>query len=139
MKNTNVIISGISGQDGLFLTSELLKNSNISVYGVTRGNNHEDFFRRLSYIDPDVNFSNIKMVNIDLKNLETTKQFISEVKPGKFFNLTGPSSVFESIRTPKLAKRESSSLSSEIFINPNTNFQFLQACFRPIADQKYEY
>ena len=103
MKNKNVIISGISGQDGLFLTSELLKNSNISVYGVTRSNNHEDFFRRLSYIDPGVNFSNIKLVNIDLKNFETTKQFISEVKPGMFFNLTGPSSVFESIRTPKLA------------------------------------
>ena len=41
----NILITGISGQDGVFLTSEILKNNPThNIYGITRQKNKEVFF-----------------------------------------------------------------------------------------------
>ena len=34
----NYLITGITGQDGLYLTSEILRNENTKIYGISRSN-----------------------------------------------------------------------------------------------------
>ena len=36
IKKINILITGITGQDGLFLTNELLKNNYVNIYGTSR-------------------------------------------------------------------------------------------------------
>ena len=63
----NIIITGITGQDGIFTTSEILKqNKGATIYGITRQKNHSNFFKRLESIGC-TNVKNINLLNIDLK------------------------------------------------------------------------
>ena len=41
----NYLITGITGQDGLYLTSEILRNENSKIYGISR--NNEDSFSKI--------------------------------------------------------------------------------------------
>ena len=93
----NILITGVSGQDGLFLTSELLKNNKkLKIYGQTRSKNSTHFFNKLRTIyKGDCN--NVTLVNIDLENMNDIKNFISDKKPNAIFNLAGPSSVYNSL------------------------------------------
>ena len=93
----NILITGVSGQDGLFLTSELLKNNKkLKIYGQTRSKNSTHFFNKLRTIyKGDCN--NVTLVNIDLENMNDIKNFISDKKPDAIFNLAGPSSVYNSL------------------------------------------
>ena len=97
-----VFISGITGQDGIFLTKEILVNNpNAMVIGATRNTNNELFYERLKGLDID-NFSNIKLVTIDLNNFTEVNKLITDVRPDAVFNLAGPSSVNDSIKNPSL-------------------------------------
>ena len=60
----NFLITGISGQDGIFLASKILKsNKNIHLFGITRRPNDE-LFEKLSYTGLN-NFKNLTLVPID--------------------------------------------------------------------------
>ena len=62
----NILITGITGQDGIFLTSHLMNlNKKINIYGVSRGN-QQTFFKNLHSIVPKANTDNIKLVNLNL-------------------------------------------------------------------------
>ena len=46
-----ILITGISGQDGVFLTKYLLeKNSNINISGISRSNPEKSIYGKLKYL-----------------------------------------------------------------------------------------
>jgi len=100
----NILITGITGQDGIFLTSHLMNlNKRINIYGISR-RNQQSFFKNLHSINPKTNTDNIKLVNIDLKNKSEVSNLLKSINPVQIYNLTGPSSVYESITKPELYK-----------------------------------
>ena len=100
----NILITGITGQDGVFLTSEILKNnSDINIYGISRGKNNSLFFNKLNTL-LKTSSDSIKLLNVDLNNYEETKKLIQDTKPDFVYNLTGPSSVYDSLKKPSEAK-----------------------------------
>jgi GDPmannose 4,6-dehydratase len=85
-----IIITGISGQDGIFLTNIIKKkHSNFS-----KGN-----FDEISKLQ------DINILNIDLTDKHTVGNLIADVKPDIIFNLSGPSSVYDSLKNPKLENK----------------------------------
>ena len=96
MSAQNILITGISGQDGIFLTSCLTerKNLNQTIIGVTRQSPRQTFDKLKSV---DTTPANLKLVNIDLTNKNDTLKLISDTKPTHIYNLSGPSSVHDSI------------------------------------------
>jgi len=91
-----ILITGITGQDGLFLTANLLKNKNISVIGTSRNTLTNYFYKQLSSIS-DASLDRVKLIEIDLLDTQIVNSLISDIKPDKIFNLAGPSSVYKSI------------------------------------------
>ena len=101
--NTTILITGITGQDGIFLTNELLKKyKKIDIYGTTRKSNNTDYFKKLRYLSPNLNLENINLVNIDLNNFKSIRTIISETRPDSIYNFSGPSSVYKSINQSKI-------------------------------------
>ena len=94
-----ILITGISGQDGAFLTDYILRNeTNVSIFGVTRNTNL--FFDKLKYLNPNFQTDRVSLTNLDMLNKEKVLEFIEFVKPDNVYNLAGPSSVYESIKNP---------------------------------------
>ena len=92
-----ILITGITGQDGLFLTSEILNNiENTKIYGTTRSNNHNVFNKKLSTLT-NKDISKITLINLELENFMNVDAFISDIRPDQIYNLTGPSSVYQSL------------------------------------------
>lgn len=95
----NILITGITGQDGIFLTSIYLKkykNKRLKIYGTTRKKD-KSFFKKLSTLGIKNSNIEISLINLDLTNREEVNNFLKENKPEKIFNLIGPSSVYESL------------------------------------------
>ena len=94
-----ILITGITGQDGLFLTKMLLSNnSKYHVYGTSRNINNF-FLERLKYLKPD-SIDNLSLIEVDLHDTHSISKLITEVKPTKLINLSGPSSVYKSYESP---------------------------------------
>ena len=109
----NILITGITGQDGIFLTSEILKqNSKVNIFGITRNSKSPLFFNKLKKIMENPPES-IKLLDINLNNYDETKKLIQDVKPDFIYNLTGPSSVYGSFSY----RSETKSLILNIFDN----------------------
>jgi GDPmannose 4,6-dehydratase len=93
-----ILITGISGQDGIFLTKLLNeKYKNFEIIGISR-----NFSKTQLEHKAKSNFHNFKILNIDLLNKQEVHNFLTKVKPSIVFNLSGPSSVYESLRNHKL-------------------------------------
>ena len=97
-----ILITGISGQDGIFLTKKI-KNSypNFSILGISRSMDINNFLS----ISKTKNLSknqHISIVNVDLKNPNKVNSLVKDLMPDYIYNLTGPSSVYESLKNPKL-------------------------------------
>ena len=102
----NILITGISGQDGVFLTSEILKNNPThTVYGITRQKNENIFFDRLNTI-LNTDDKKIKLLNVDLNNSYEVSKLIEDIKPNYIYNLSGPSSVYDSFINPYKTKSQ---------------------------------
>ena len=80
----NYLITGITGQDRLYLTSEILRNENTKIYGISR-NNEESFFKNLQQISKNLAYENIEIVYLDLLNKLDVKNFVNDIKPKKNF------------------------------------------------------
>ena len=112
-----VLITGVSGQDGIFLTNKLLNKGNFKVYGVTRSpENH--IKKKLSFLNQD-KFFNLDLFNINLSDKDSVKNALTEINPNIIFNLSGPSSVYNSFLDDGLSKNKM----IEIFSN------LMDACF----------
>ena len=79
----NYLITGITGQDGLYLTSEILRNENSKIYGISR-NNEDSFYKNLQQISKNLAYENIEIVYLDLLNKLDVKNFVNDIKPKKF-------------------------------------------------------
>jgi len=93
----NVIITGVTGQDGAYLSNYLLKKKNFNLYGIVRRNSTEPF-NRLEYfgIKKDINF-----INLDLSEHKQIDLIIKKLKPVFFFNLAAQSFVAYSFNNPE--------------------------------------
>lgn len=130
MSSQNILITGISGQDGVFLTSNLSegKNSNQTIIGVTRQSSKQTFDRLKSI---NTSQSNLKLVNIDLTNPSETLKLISETKPNYIYNLSGPSSVYDSINEDLYFQKTINSIFDNLTnacVQENMFPNFFQAC-----------
>ena len=94
-----ILITGITGQDGLFLTKRLLDDdSDYQIYGTTRNSNNS-FLEKLKYLKPNEN-NRLSIVEIDLHDIKSVSELITKIKPTKLINLAGPSSVYKSYENP---------------------------------------
>jgi GDPmannose 4,6-dehydratase len=91
----NILITGISGQDGLFLSS-LITNEDVVIYGISRKNNHKNFYNNLAKVKNNIDMSKIKLFDINLLNYSDIENIITDILPYQIYNLSGPSSVYDS-------------------------------------------
>ena len=100
MNSQNILITGISGQDGLFLTDYLLSNklSSFKVFGVSRQNS-EATLRNLKTLNKET--AEVEIYNTDLTNTTEVFNLINRIKPSQIYNLSGPSSVYDSLTNQK--------------------------------------
>lgn len=88
-------ITGISGQDGAYL-SQLLVGKGYKIIGITR-NNHTDNLERLRHLKID---ENIIMEECDLLDISSIITLINKYKPIEIYNLAAQSSVGLSFKQP---------------------------------------
>ena len=95
----NVLITGVSGQDGIFWLLNSLRKINL-IFGVTRSNHKYVFKNKLSAKKWSWK---IKLINTNLENSQDVNKLI--LIPSQIcFNLTGPSSVYDSFKDNNLSK-----------------------------------
>jgi len=130
-KNKKVLITGITGQDGIFLSKELVENDDYEIIGLSRKNNLNSFNKKLKTLKFDLKkFQNIKIINIDLTEKSEVKKLIKANKFDFVYNLSGPSSVYESIKNPQKSKMEISLIFNNLidsFVDENYFPNFFQA------------
>jgi GDPmannose 4,6-dehydratase len=95
-----ILITGITGQDGLFLIRKYLDQPDkYQIFGTSRNVNSE-FNKKLNYLLPNLK-AEIKIMRIDLLDYHSVFNFVSSIQPTKLINLSGPSSVYQSYTQPK--------------------------------------
>lgn len=92
----NVIITGITGQDGAYLASHLLKKKDFNIFGIVRRNSTEPF-DRLDYLGVK---KFINFIPLDLSEHKQIDRTIRQLKPKFFFNLAAQSFVAYSFDNP---------------------------------------
>jgi GDPmannose 4,6-dehydratase len=102
MSKTKVLITGITGQDGIFLTSHLLKREdNLKIFGISRSEKNNIFYKNLNDITGKYNENNLKLIKLDLLNQNDVEKLLIDLKVDKIINLSGPSSVYNSFQNPE--------------------------------------
>tara|TARA_B100002019_G_C21274805_1_gene604746 strand:- start:12052 stop:13023 length:972 start_codon:yes stop_codon:yes gene_type:complete len=90
------LITGITGQDGIYLTSKLLQQKDNYIYGTTRNKNINNFIENLKSLGA-TNFSNLQVIQEDLLDQRKIEKLFLNLQPSTVYNFTGPSSVYESL------------------------------------------
>lgn len=93
----NIIITGITGQDGSYMADYLLDNTNHNIYGVIRRtstNNHHNIKHLLD--NP-----RFKLVTGDLTDSQSIDNIVRELQPDYFINLAAQSFVGASWQIPE--------------------------------------
>ena len=92
-----ILITGITGQDGLFLTEKYLnENENHFVYGISRSNDLNLFYKKLNTLHVK-SVENLKILNIDLNNRNQVFDLLKKINPQAVYNFSVPSSVYQSL------------------------------------------
>ena len=92
MKN-KVLIFGITGQDGFYLSKKLL-NLNFDISGISRKS------LKFKNESQKINSKKIKILNGDIGNFDEVYKFILKIKPNYIFNLTNIESIQYSFKYP---------------------------------------
>jgi GDPmannose 4,6-dehydratase len=102
MASKRHFISGITGQDGIFLTLEILKNeSSPLILGTSRSDKSIfNFISKLKHLDLNINTKDISIKKVNLEDKIETKSIIKNFEPDIVYNLSGPSSVYDSLLNP---------------------------------------
>src|ERR1700748_1511175 len=95
MIGKTALITGITGQDGAYLSDFLLKK-NYRVVGLIRSFYGSNLFR-LKYLNVE---NRIELVECDLQDLSQIIKIVSQYKPDEIYNLAAQSSVSLSFRQP---------------------------------------
>lgn len=92
-----VLITGVTGQDGSYMTEYLLENTNHEVYGMVRRastNNYENIKHLL-------NNNKFKLIIGDLTDSQSIDNIVRDIKPDYFINLAAQSFVAASWQVPE--------------------------------------
>ncbi len=87
-----VLITGGTGQDGIFLVDKILKDTNFDIYVCTRNQKYFDF-NKLKYLKNNEDLRRLKLIKINYLNFEEVLDIFTNVHPNYVYNLMGPSSV----------------------------------------------
>ena len=99
MSTTKILITGITGQDGIFLTSHLLKKEeDLKIFGITRSNKNNIFYKNLQNVTGKFDENNLDLIKLDLLNQQDVEKLLTDLKVNKIINLSGPSSVYNSFQ-----------------------------------------
>lgn len=124
-----VLITGISGQDGIFLANKILTNEiDTVVYGVSR--NTQSVFKKLKYLNPNLNKNNLNLISMDLMDSVKCRDLLINLNFDQIYNLSGPSSVYESLKYPTMIKDQIIKIFNnltEVIIEKNMKTNFFQA------------
>jgi GDPmannose 4,6-dehydratase len=92
------LITGVTGQDGAYLSRLLLKNG-YQVFGLHRRTSSNDFWR-LSELGV-VESERFKFIEHDLTDFSSTSRILKETKPDEIYNLAAQSFVGTSFQQPQ--------------------------------------
>ena len=96
-----VLISGITGQDGVFLVNHLLKNDDYHIVGTSRVGSSPTFEKKLMHLGLNPNkIENLNVVKCNLSDPADIDGLLESFKPDYIYNLIGPGSVSESVKNP---------------------------------------
>lgn len=96
----NILITGITGQDGLFVTKKFLNEyKNYKVIGTSR-TKADKVLEKLKYLDINSQ-ENLEIIEIDLMKIDIVREAIQDFNPKIIINLSGPSSVYDSYKNPE--------------------------------------
>ena len=96
-----VLITGITGQDGVFLSNLLLKSNDYQIVGTSRKNDDTNIKKKLIYLgNTDSELDNLKITKCNLEVSEEIEALVEVYKPDYVYNLIGPGSVSESVKFP---------------------------------------
>ena len=117
MANKKVLITGVSGQDGLLL-SEFLLEKNYDVYGMIRRTSHFDRSRldRVKVVAKKFN-SCFELCYGDVEDVPSLYRLLNDVKPDEIYNYASQSHVLLSYKEPEYTTR----------INANATLAMLEA------------
>ena len=105
MSASKILITGITGQDGVFLSSYLLNNiENIEIFGTTRSKDNTNFYKKLTNISKEEDTNRVNLINLDLMNSKDVIGFVKNSQVDKIAHLSGPSSVYNSYLHPEKSK-----------------------------------
>ena len=124
-----ILITGVTGQDGIFLVNKLTNlDQEFEIIGISRDKNESLFYNKLKLISskpPD----SLHLLDLNLLNSNDVNNFISSYKPDQVYNLSGPSSVYESIENDSIHNKIRTIFSNltESLISNNNLCRFYQA------------
>ncbi|NHC23856.1 NAD-dependent epimerase/dehydratase family protein [Nocardioides sp. IC4_145] len=90
------LVTGVAGQDGIYLARELLARGS-RVVGTVRPDSSEAT-RMAAYLD------DVDVRSLDVRDTATFATLVEDVRPDRVFNLAGLTSVGQSWREPKLTE-----------------------------------
>jgi GDPmannose 4,6-dehydratase len=93
----NVIITGITGQDGSYMVDYLLKNTNYNIYGAVRRLSKPNYSNFSNHLDN----KRFKVVTIDLSDSQSIDNVVREIDPDYFINFAAQSFVGSSWQIPE--------------------------------------
>ena len=93
----NVIITGISGQDGSYMIDYLLENTNYNIFGAVRRLSKPNY----SNFSQHLNNNRFKIVTLDLSDSQSIDNVVREVSPDYFINFAAQSFVGSSWQIPE--------------------------------------
>jgi GDPmannose 4,6-dehydratase len=92
-----VLITGVTGQDGSYMSEYLLNISEYEVYGVVRRSSTKNY-KNIKHL---INNSRFKIVTGDLSDSQSIDNLVREIKPDYFINLAAQSFVAASWEIPE--------------------------------------
>lgn len=130
-----ILITGITGQDGIYLTSKLLQEEDNYIYGISRNNNINYFIDNLKSLGA-TNFSNLKVLQEDLLNEKKIEELFINIQPSTVYNLSGPSSVYESFHDNGESKRQIAEIFDNL-ISASMKLNKLPNFFQPSSSEMF--
>lgn len=134
------LITGIRGQDGLFLTAHILdKNEDHEIIGISRNIDTNPFFNKLKSINSEVKVQNVQILNLDILDNFAVNKLISDYQPDCIYNLSGPSSVYKSLNDHGETYRTIGTIFSNIIdsvLENNLKCNIFQASSSEMFDEK---
>ena len=130
MGKQNILITGISGQDGAFLANRFLSEdlSKYNIYGTSR-QKPSLALKKINSLG--CNVDNLKILQTDLTESTEVLNLISDINPTQVFNLSGPSSVYDSINNANYFETTINKIFDNLInacIHLHTLPVFFQAC-----------